>query len=133
MSRSSRTLRGVGFAKYTMRPWIQEALDAVGCARNDLEIGLGWLVRFRAALLPVPESAQRDMVADGKFLLRQGQGAANDFRPRRPLQSLQIAGGKRLRVLVGAGSRLDGLGRHGPKRFAGSSRLAHIVLPFELK
>jgi hypothetical protein len=55
-----------------MRPWIQEALDALGFARNDFQIGLRWLVRFRAALLPVPESAQRDVVADSEFLLRQG-------------------------------------------------------------
>ena len=111
-----------------MRPRIQEALDALGFARNDLQIGLRWLVRFRAALLPVPESAQRDVVAGSEFLLRQGQGAANDFRLRRPLHPLKIAGGQRLRVAVGASSRFDGLGRHGPKRFAGSSRLAHIVL-----
>ena len=55
-----------------VRPWIQETLDALGFARNDLEIGLRWLVRYRAALLPVTESAQRNVVADGKFLLRQG-------------------------------------------------------------
>ncbi len=116
-----------------MRPWIQEALDAFGRARNHLEIGLRWLVRFRAALLPVPERAQRDMVADGEFLLRQGQGAANDFRLRRPLHPFKIAGGQRLRVAVCTSRRLNGCGRHRPKRFAGSSRLAHLVLPFGLK
>lgn len=55
----------------SVRPWIQEALDALGIARNYLEIGLRWLVRLCAALLPVPESAQWDVVADSEFLLRQ--------------------------------------------------------------
>src|ERR1039457_5089766 len=104
-----------------MRPWIQEALDALRFARNDLEIGLRWLVRYRAALLPVPESAKRDVVLDGEFLLRQGQGAPNDFRLRRPLHPLKIAGGERLRVAVGASSRLDGLG------VMGLSVLAEVV------
>ena len=40
---------------------------------------------------------------------------------------------ERLRIAVGAGRRLDGPGRHRPKCFAGSSRLAHIASPFGLK
>ena len=113
-----------------MRPWIQQAL---GCARNDLEISLRRPVRFRAALLPVPESAQRDVIADSEFLFRQGQGAANDFRLRRLLHPLKIAGGHQSSVAVGTSRRLDGCGRRGPRRFAGRSRLAHLGLPFGLK
>src|SRR5712671_2820367 len=71
----------------TMRlsPWIQQPLDALRLAGNDLQVGLGWPVRLRAALLPVPESAEGDVVADGEFLLRQRQSAANDFCLRRSL------------------------------------------------
>ncbi len=116
-----------------LSPLIQQPLNPLRLAGNDLQIGLSWLVRLRAALLPVPESAEGDVVADGEFLLRQCQGAANDFRLRRSLHPLKIAGSQRLRVAVGAGGRLDGRGRHGPKRFAGSSRLVHIALPFGLK
>jgi hypothetical protein len=33
-------------------------LSKGGLARNDLQIGLAWPVWLRAALLPVPESAE---------------------------------------------------------------------------
>src|ERR1700685_16637 len=36
-------------------------------------IGSGWPVWFCAALLPVAESAERDMVADREFLLRHAK------------------------------------------------------------
>jgi hypothetical protein len=49
------------------------------------------------------------MVPDSKLLLRQRQGAANDFGLWSPLHSLKIVEGKRLGVSVSAGSGLDGL------------------------
>jgi hypothetical protein len=72
-------------AAWSVRSLIQQPLDSLGLASNDLQISLGWPIRLRAALLPVPESAEWDVVADGEFLLRQCQGAANDFCLRRSL------------------------------------------------
>ena len=49
---------------------IQQPLDPLRLAGNDLQISLGWPVRSRAPLLPVSQSAKGDMVAHGEFLLR---------------------------------------------------------------
>ena len=55
---------------------MQCPLDTFGIARDDGEVSFGRLVRLRTALLPIPQSAQRDVVAQGKLLLRQREGAA---------------------------------------------------------
>ena len=57
-------------ARRALCPLIQQPLDSLRLARNDLQIRLGWPVRLRAALLSVPESAQGDVIADGELLLR---------------------------------------------------------------
>lgn len=62
-----------------MRPLIQQPLNPLRFARNDLQIGLGCPVGLRPALFPVAEGAKGDVVADREFFLRQCRGAANDF------------------------------------------------------
>ena len=53
---------------------LQCPLDTFGIARNDGEVGFGRLVRLRAALFPIPQSAKWDAVARGKFPLSQRKG-----------------------------------------------------------
>jgi len=131
---SSRPLTWVGACAESARKCrlrhlssgIQQPLNPLRLASNDLQISLGWPVRSRAPLLPVSKRAKRDMVTDGKFLLRQCQSASNDFSLRRSLHPAKIFSSQRPRVAVGTGCCLDGRGRHGLKRFAGSSRFAHF-------
>ena len=61
--------------------WIQRPVHMLGIARNERQIGPRRLIRFRPALLPIPQRPKRDVIAGGKFLLRQFQGAANDLSP----------------------------------------------------
>ncbi len=58
---------------------MQRPLDAFGIARNDREVSSSRLIRLRAALLPIPQSAKWDVVPRGKLLLRQREGAAEGF------------------------------------------------------
>jgi hypothetical protein len=58
------------------------------------------LIRLRAALLPIAQSAERDVVARSEFLLSQIQSAAEYLCPRRPLHSTEIRLGQRLRVTI---------------------------------
>ncbi len=51
-----------------------------GIAGDDCQIGARGLVRFRAALLPIPESSEGNVKAGSEFLLRQFEGTADDFR-----------------------------------------------------
>ncbi len=69
---------------------MQRPLDAFGIARNDGEVSPCRLVRFRSALFPVPQGAERDVVACREFLLRKTQGTANDLRFGRALHSLEV-------------------------------------------
>jgi hypothetical protein len=73
------------------------------------------------------------VVANGEFLLRQFQSAANDLCLRSALHPFEIGWSQRLRIAVGTSRGLNGFVRHGPKRFAGNSLLAHFALPFALK
>ena len=66
---------------------MQCPLDALGIARDDGEVGFGWLVGLRAALFPIPKSAQRNVVAHGKLFLGQREGAAKRFDTRNAAQS----------------------------------------------
>ena len=61
---------------------MQCPLDSFGVARDDSEVGFSRLVGLRAALFPIPQSAKRDVVARGKFLLGQRQGAAEGLDAR---------------------------------------------------
>jgi len=47
---------------------VQRLLDTFGIARADGEVGFGRLVRLPTALFPIPQSAERDVVARGKLL-----------------------------------------------------------------
>ena len=55
---------------------VQRPLDTLGIARYDGEVGFDRLARLRTALLPIPKSAQRNVLARGKLLLSQREGAA---------------------------------------------------------
>ena len=44
------------------------SFDTLGIAGDDGEVGFGRLVGLRTALFPIPQSAQRDVVAQGKLL-----------------------------------------------------------------
>src|ERR1700674_4019202 len=61
---------------------MQCPVDTFGIARDDGEVGFCRLVRLGAALFPIPQSAERDVVARGKFLLSQREGAAEGFDAR---------------------------------------------------
>src|SRR5271157_5336490 len=70
------------------------------------------------------------MIAGRKFLLRQFQGPADDFRLWGSLHPLEVGCGERLGVAIRARGPPNGLGGHRPGRircFAGSSRLAHVA------
>jgi hypothetical protein len=54
---------------------MQCPLDTFGIAREDSEVGFSRLVGLRAALFSIPQSAKRDVVGRGEFLLGQRQGA----------------------------------------------------------
>src|SRR5258708_24312124 len=91
---------------------VQQPLHPLRIACNDLQIGLGLPIWLGAALFPVSESAEGNVVADGQFLLRQRQGAANDSRLWRSPHPLEIAGCRRLRAAVGPRARLNASARH---------------------
>jgi hypothetical protein len=55
---------------------MQSPLNAFGIARDDGEVGFCRLVRLGAPLFPIPQSAERDLVACGEFLLGEREGAA---------------------------------------------------------
>ncbi len=65
---------------------LRRSLDTFGIARDDGEVGSGWLVRLRAALFPIPHSAKRDVVARGKLPLGQSEGAAEGLNARNGTQ-----------------------------------------------
>ena len=50
---------------------MQRPLDAFGIARDDSEVSSSRLIRLRAALFPIPQSAKGDVVARGKIFLLQ--------------------------------------------------------------
>lgn len=82
---------------------MQRPLDTFGIARNDREICLSWLIRLRAALFPIPQSAKRDEVAHGKFLLGKRERAAKGFNTGYAAQLPGARVGER-RVITVAGS-----------------------------
>ncbi len=86
----------------------------VGIARNECQISPGRLVRFGAALFPVTQRADWNMIAGGKFLLRQFQCTPYDFRLRCPPHPLEIASRKRLGIGIRAGRPIDRFGGHWP-------------------
>ena len=54
----------------------QGAAYAFRVTRDDGEVGTRGLVGFRTALFPIAQRADGNMIAPGKFLLREAQGAA---------------------------------------------------------
>src|ERR1039458_2541898 len=108
----------------------------IGIAGNDRQIGARWLVRLRAALLPIPQRAKGNAIAGGKFLLRQIQSPPDDFRLWCSPHPPEVRFGKRLCVAActrGPLNRLFGHWPGWPNCSAGSSRLAHFALLSALK
>jgi hypothetical protein len=118
---------------------------------NRFEIGACRLIRLGAPLLPVPKSAERDVITPGEFLLRQPERAAQRFYARHASCCPQLFGRHGPRIGIGIRRRLNlrlPHRPHGPIRkrslsaiaqhldnravrpnFRGSSRLAHVFLP----
>jgi len=86
---------------------MQCPLDAVGIARDDGEIGFGRLVWLRASLFPIPQSAKRDVVARGKLLLGQREGAAESLDARNGAQLSWPRIGERRVVMIADGGGFD--------------------------
>jgi hypothetical protein len=57
---------------------MQGSLNAIGVPRNHSDVCPSGLLRQGAALFPIPQSAPWNVVARGKFLLRQSQGATKN-------------------------------------------------------
>src|SRR5579863_7561011 len=77
---------------------LERLAHGVRLARDHLEIGARGLVGLDAALLPIAQRAERNVIARGKIFLAQPKRAADDLRLRRALHALEIFGRKRLRV-----------------------------------
>ena len=80
--------------------WIQDPVDMVRIARNECQISPSGLVRFRPALLPIPQRTEGDVIAGGKFLLGQIQGTPDDFRLWCSPHPLDIGFGERLCIAI---------------------------------
>ena len=52
------------------------AAGAFGVASDDCKIGAGRLVWLGAALFPITQRTEQDLIAGGKFLLGQAEGGA---------------------------------------------------------
>ena len=77
------------------------------------EVGAGGLIGFCAALFPVAEGAEGDLVAGGEFFLGQAEGAAEGFGAGDAGHCGRVGFGEGLGVGVGAGGGFGlGLG-HG--------------------
>ena len=74
----------------------------LGIAGDKRQIGSRRLIRLRAALFPIPQRAERDVVAFRKLLLRQVQRPTDDLHAGSPLHAVESRLGQRLRVRIGA-------------------------------
>src|SRR5262245_45904393 len=73
-------------------------------AGDDVEVGLGRGVRFLAALLPVPQRSDGDVIAGGEVLLAEPEGAANHAHLWHPGRGRPLRVGHGPRIGVGHGS-----------------------------
>lgn len=71
---------------------------------NDFQIGTGRLIRLAAALFPIPQGAERNMIARRKLFLRQLQRPADDLDAGHFPGSSELFGGKWR--IVGIGKRV---------------------------
>ncbi len=99
---------------------MQCPLDSFGIVRDDGDVGFSRLIRLRAALFPIPQSSERDVVARGKFLLSWREGAAEylDARNRTQLPRPRI-GEQRVFMVAGGGGFDFCRGHRGEGRSAG--------------
>lgn len=86
---------------------MQRPLDTFWIARDDGEIGFGWLVWFRAALFPIPQSAKRNLVAHSKRFPSQRKGAAQGLDARNGTQLAWPRIGERRVFMVESGGGFD--------------------------
>jgi hypothetical protein len=61
------------------RPGDQRPAHGFGVAGNDPEIGARGLIGLGGALLPIPERAEGNLKAGGKFLLREAERAPDQL------------------------------------------------------
>src|SRR5262249_34831183 len=74
--------------------------DAFGVVRDDGKISAGRLIRFTTPLFPIAERAKGNMIAGGKFLLRQAKRTAQGLDPGDTLHTSKIGVGQRLCIGV---------------------------------
>ena len=89
------------------RPLCKRALHKFRVRRDHFEVGAVGLVGLGAALLPVPQRADRYAVGFGKLLLRHAQRAADYVGSRSALHATRIILGDGLVVRVRHGPRHD--------------------------
>lgn len=98
------------------------------------EVGAGGLIGFGAALFPVAESAEGDLVAGGEFFLGEAEGAAEGFGAGDAGHRGHVGFGEGLGVGVGVGGGFDlgfGHGAGGARGCCGGSiGFAHGGWPF---
>jgi hypothetical protein len=93
---------------------VERPAHSFGVAGNDFQIGARGLIGLGGALLPIPQRAERNLKAGGKFLLSEAERAPDQLGARRVLHARELGGGKRAGVRIGAGGGID-LGRaHAP-------------------
>jgi len=84
----------------------QRLTHGLRVAADHNKIGARGGIGCLASLLPITQSAERDMKGRRKFLLRQTERAADDFDLRHAFHSLEIIGRKRPRVRIAQGSSM---------------------------
>src|ERR1017187_7744719 len=134
LSRTARRFTGLPARRRfvgSVWPSIQYAVHMLRIVGDECQIGPRRLIRLGAALFPIPQCAERDVIANGKLLLRQLQGPANDLRLWRSFHPLEIGFGQRLGVTIRPGGPLNGFGSHQRKtvrRFAPCHSLQSTIL-----
>ena len=83
------------------RSVFQRPRDSVCVARDRAKIRSRGLIRFGAALLPVTQRAERNMIATSELLLGQTKGATQRLRAWHSPRRSQFVGGHRPRVRIG--------------------------------
>ncbi len=137
------------------RPGGKRARYLFGIAGNHLKIRSRRLVGLTSSLLPIAQGAERNVIARGKFLLRECESAAQAFDARHTARRAPLLRRHRSRVGVGRRRRRNlcfGHWLHRPFRerplaavvqyldhsavrsnSRGSRYLVHVVLPVGLR
>ena len=95
---------------------LQSAADAFRIIGNDSEVSAGRLIGTGAALFPISERAERDMIPHSKLFLRQLQSTAQGFRARDGVKVRRCFRRKGRIVRVGHSGGFNFLVAHGRDR-----------------